>query len=174
MLTADDTQVELDVRDVRPDDAPELAELINAIIARGGTTAFQTPFTPQSLSDAYLIGPHMISAVVAVDRGGRLEGFQILGDFGDPMAAGTGDIGTYVRVDGKQRGVGSALFAATCRNARAAGIDTLNATIRADNRGGLTFYGKMGFVDHAVNADVPLAGGTSVDRIYKRFRLNGQ
>ncbi len=165
----------LRVRDVEPEDAAELADLINAIIARGGTTAFETPFTPQGLADAYLIGPHMISAVAAFDREtGRAAGFQILGDFGDPMAQGTGDIGTYVRVDGKQRGVGTALFAATCANARARGVTTLNATIRGDNAGGLRFYGKMGFVDHAIRAAVPLAGGAPVDRIYKRFFLNGQ
>lgn len=165
----------LGVRDVRAEDAGELAELLNAIIARGGTTAFEEPFTPQGLSATYLIGPHMISAVVAVDREtGRFEGFQILGDFGDPMAGGTGDIGTYVRVDGKQRGVGTALFAATCANARARGVTVLNATIRGDNTGGRTFYGKMGFVDHAVRAGVPLADGTPVDRIYKRYFLNGQ
>jgi len=163
---------ELDVRDVRPEDAPELAELLNAIIARGGTTAFQTPFTPQQLADEYLIGAHMVSAVVASDREtGRAEGFQILGDFGDALAEGCGDIGTYVRIDGKQRGVGTALFAATCANARAKGLTMLNATIRGDNEGGLTFYRKMGFVDHAVRRGIPLADGTLADRVYKRFSL---
>ncbi len=162
----------LTVRDVCPEDAPELAELLNAIIARGGTTAFEVPFTADTLRDEYLIGPHMISCVVAVDEAtGRLEGFQLLGDFGDPRAAGTGDIGTFVRVDGKQRGVGSALFAATCANARAAGVTTISAQIRADNSGGLTFYGKQGFVDHDVAPAVPLADGTPVDRIYKRYLL---
>ena len=173
MTTVNDIETDILVRDVRPEDAPELAELINAIIARGGTTAFQTPFTPQRLVDAYLIGPHMVSAVVAIDREtDRAEGFQILGDFGDPLADGPGDIGTYVRVDGKQRGVGTALFAATCAHARAKGLTTLNATIRADNIGGLTFYGKMGFVDHAVRHAVPLSDGTTADRVYKRYSLN--
>ena len=162
------------VRDVRASDAPELADLFNAIIARGGTTAFEKPFTADGLRDGYLMGARTISCVVAVDdTTGRLEGFQMLGDFGDPMAAGTGDIGTFVRIDGKQRGVGRALFAATCANARAAGVGMLNASIRADNIGGLTFYTKLGFVDHAIRPAVPLADGTPVDRIYKRYALNG-
>ena len=164
----------LDIRSVLPEDAPELAELLNAIIARGGTTAFEQPFTPQALADEYLIGLHMVSAVVAVDREtGRAEGFQILGDFGHPLPAGWSDIGTYVRVDGKQKGVGTALFAATCANARAAGLSAINATIRGDNSGGLAFYSKSGFEEYASDPSVPLADGTPVGRVYKRYWLNG-
>ena len=165
---------DLEIRDVRPEDAQELADLINAIIERGGTTAFQQPFTAEALRDAYLIGPHMISAVVAVDpASGRLEGFQIIGDFGEVLPDGVADIGTYARIDGNQRGVGRALFAATCDKARAAGITALNATIRADNVGGQTYYAKMGFIDHAVKPPVPLADGSSVGRICKRYSLDG-
>ena len=165
---------DLDIRDVRAEDAPELAELINAIIARGGTTAFEQPFTAEALRDTYLIGPQMVSAVAAVDgTSGRIEGFQILGDFGDDLPEGVADIGTYVSVDGKQRGVGRALFAVTCANARAAGLDAINATIRADNVGGLTYYGKMGFIDHSVKPALPLTDGTAVERICKRYALNG-
>ena len=162
----------LDVRPVRPDDAPELADVINAIIARGGTTAFQKQFTAQELADAYLIGQHMFSAVVAIDReSGDAQGFQIVGDFNEPFPQDWGDIGTYVRVDGKQKGVGTALFAATSANARAQGLTAINATIRADNVGGLSYYSKMGFEDYAVDRAVPLADGTPVDRIHKRYLL---
>ena len=163
----------LQVRPVEPGDAPALADLINAIIARGGTTAFEEPFTPGHLADAYLFGPHMHSAVVALD-GDRYEGFQILGLFGDPMPEGWGDIGTFARVEGNRKGVGTALFAATCANARARGLTAINATIRGDNAGGLSFYGRMGFEDYAVDRAVPLKDGTPVDRVRKRFWLGGE
>ena len=164
---------DLVIRPVTSDDAADLTELINAIIARGGTTAFVEPFTPQSLSEQYLIGPHMLSAVVAVDTETcRAEGFQILGDFGTPLPAKWGDIGTYVRVEGVQRGIGSQLFKATCANARALGLAGINATIRGDNEGGLAFYSKQGFEDYAVDRAVPLADGTVVDRVHKRYWLN--
>ena len=55
------------VRPVTPADAPELAELLNAIIARGGTTALEQPFTPERLDATYLTGPKVISCMVAVD-----------------------------------------------------------------------------------------------------------
>ena len=51
------------------------------------------------------------------------------------------------------------------------GREAINATIRADNAGGLAFYTKQGFVDYGVTPAVPLADGTPVDRVHKRFSL---
>jgi len=45
--------MELGVRPVRPGDAPELAEL-HEIIARGGATALEERFTPETLAETYL------------------------------------------------------------------------------------------------------------------------
>ena len=162
----------IQVRPVTSADAPELAELLNAIIARGGTTALQEPFTPERLDQAYLTGPDVLSCVVAVDDAtGRLEGFQTLVRL-PHLPSDWGDIGTFARVDGIQRGVGTALFAATCANARALGLAAINAEIRADNSGGLTFYGKMGFEDYRVDAGRPLKDGTPMDRMHKRYVLD--
>jgi ribosomal protein S18 acetylase RimI-like enzyme len=66
-------------------------------------------------------------------------------------------------------GVGSALFEETKKAARAAGVRTIDATIRADNTGGLAFYTRMGFVDYDRRVGVPLKNGTPVDRVRKRF-----
>jgi L-amino acid N-acyltransferase YncA len=164
------TTPELRVRPVRPADAAELAELLNAIIARRGTTALETPYSAQALDDAYLTGPEVICCFVAEGADGRLVGFQTLGR--DPrLPEGWGDIGTFARVGGTQRGVGRALFAATVEHARRIGIVGINATIRADNTGGLTFYGRMGFRDHGVTPAVPLKDGAPVDRVHKRLEL---
>ena len=84
---------------------------------------------------------------------------------------GWGDIGTWVRANGKRRGVGSALFDATVHTARDSGLTMLNATIRADNKGGLSFYDKLGFRDYRVEKGVPLKNGASVDRFKKRYGL---
>jgi ribosomal protein S18 acetylase RimI-like enzyme len=67
--------------------------------------------------------------------------------------------------------VGSALFAATRERARSLGLTAINATIRADNVGGLAFYQKIGFLDHSVTRAIPLKDGRPVDRVNKRFRL---
>jgi L-amino acid N-acyltransferase YncA len=159
------------VRPVAPEDAPQLTELLNAIIARGGTTALETPFTPDTLAQTYLTGPDVHICLVAVDPAtGQVEGFQTLGRYPN-LPDDVGDIGTFARVDGIQRGVGSALFAEMTKRARALGLTAINATIRGDNIGGLAFYTKQGFVDHAVTPDVALSDGTPVDRVHKRFDL---
>ena len=162
---------DLEIRDVAHGDASDLVELLNAIISQGGTTALEDPFTPEGLAEAYLVGPTVLCCFVAVDRAtGRFEGFQTLGRYRG-LPDDVGDIGTFARIDGKQRGVGSALFAATCERARRLGLMAINATIRADNVGGLAFYRKMGFEDHSVTPAVPLGDGRPVDRVHKRFRL---
>lgn len=162
----------LEIRPATSADAPALAELLNGIIARGGTTALERPFTAERLDLTYLTGPDVLSCVVAVDTAsGRLEGFQTLIREAH-LPEGWGDIGTFSRVGGTQRGIGSALFAATRERARALGLAGLNAEIRADNEGGLAFYGKMGFQDHDVARAVPLQDATPVDRIHKRYNLN--
>jgi L-amino acid N-acyltransferase YncA len=161
----------IEIRAVAPADAAELADLLNAIIAEGGTTALEDPYTPQKLAGAYLTGPDVICCFVAIDpRSGRLEGFQTLGRYAS-LPADIGDIGTFARIDGKQRGVGTALFAATRDRARQLGLTAINATIRADNTGGLAFYARQGFVDYDVLRAVPLNSGLAVDRIVKRYPL---
>lgn len=157
------------VHPVRDADAAKLAELLNAIIMRGGTTAFETLFTAAELARSYLTGPAVHCCFVA-ESGGRLLGFQTLRT--QPfLPADVGDIATFTRVGNTQAGVGTALFAATTARARELGLTEINATIRADNAGGLTFYSRMGFVDHELVPAVPLKDGTPVDRIRKRYRL---
>ena len=161
----------IEVRDAMRGDAGEMAELLNAIIAQGGTTALEEAFTPERFAQAYLDGPDVFCCFVAVDMGSqRIEGFQTLGRYAG-LPDDVGDIGTFARIDGKQRGVGSALFAATRARAGELGLAAINATIRADNVGGLAFYGKQGFEDHSVKPAVPLRDGRPVDRVSKRFRL---
>lgn len=159
----------ISIRPVASTDAAELAELLNAIIARGGTTAFETPFTPDHLREAYLTGPTVHCCFVAHDDD-QLLGFQTLGTQ-SILPADIGDIATFTRLGGTQAGVGSTLFAATTARARQLGLAAINATIRGDNEGGLIFYGRLGFIDHEVVPAVPLKDGRPVDRIRKRYTL---
>jgi len=160
------------VRPVRSTDAAEAADLLNAIIARGGTTALETPYSPEHLADVYLTGPNVLCCFAALDgETGRIEGFQTLCRDRD-LGPDWGDIGTFSRVGGTQRGVGTAMFAATRARAVDLGLTGINATIRADNEGGLAFYSKMGFADYKVDRAIPLKDGTPVDRISKRYVLH--
>jgi GNAT superfamily N-acetyltransferase len=163
----------LAVRPALHADAAAMAELINAIIAIGGTTAYEALFDTASMDAEFISLPQLVSCFVA-EEDGRIVGFQSLMrgfEDDDPFPDDWGIIGTFARVGLTRRGVGAALFAHTIEAARAAGINTIDATIRADNTGGLAFYSRLGFVDYAVLRALPLKDGTPVDRIRKRFDL---
>lgn len=157
------------VRPAQPGDAPGLAGLLNPIIAAGGTTAMEDPLDPATLADWFICGPHALVCHVAVDDTGPV-GFQALSSF-QPLPPGWADIGTFVRSGLHGTGVGTALLAATCAAARARGVVALNATIRADNTGGLSFYRARGFVPYGISPGQPLRDGTPVDRLHHRLDL---
>lgn len=153
-------------------DVSAMTAILNAIIAIGGTTAHQTPKSEARVRADYLDGPEALCCFVA-EEAGRVIGFQALGRW-PGLAAGWGDIGTFVVPGGQARGTGAALFAATRQAAQNRGLTTINATIRADNVPGLAYYARIGFVDHASDPDWTLEDGRRVGRISRRFDLQPQ
>jgi L-amino acid N-acyltransferase YncA len=159
------------IRTATVDDAPEMAALLNEIIRIGGTTAFQKEQTLAQMRA--FIGKLETTGIIHVacdETTGALLGYQSLEAYPD-LPRTLGVIATFCRVDTTQRGTGTALFAATVAAAPGCGFTELDATIRADNAGGLAYYSKAGFRDFEVHKDVPLDDGTPVDRISKRYRL---
>ncbi len=161
------------VRRVEPRDIPQMVALLNAIIAKGGTTAHQQPFDHEKMRQHYVEAQLGISTHVAVVDD-EVAGFQSL-EYPDPargaMPANWAMIASFVAEGMGGRGIGKALFAATVAAAQGTGIVTIDATIRADNESGLGYYTAMGFRDYDRLDAVPLADGTKVDRIRKRFDL---
>ena len=89
----------------------------------------------------------------------------------DHVPEGIGDIGTFAHVQHVKKGAGYRLFVATRQAAGREGLTAINATIPADDAGGLAFYSRLGFVDENIHRAVPLSDGTPVDRISKRYAL---
>jgi L-amino acid N-acyltransferase YncA len=164
--------VNLTTRPATAKDATAMAALLNEIIAIGGTTAYEEPFTPESMDHHYVSARNLIACTVA-EQHGELLGFQGLfrPDAEDSLPAGWAFIATFARVGRTGGGVGRALFAQTVKAAQGAGVRTIDATIRADNTSGLAFYSRMGFTDYGRLTGVPLKDGTPVDRIRKRLDL---
>ncbi len=153
-----------------------MVHLLNEIIAAGGTTAHQTAYTSDKFRRDYIDADMLISCTIAEHEGAVLR-FQSLEwsnpDWNDHFAlpVNWGVVATFTRLGESGRGVGTALFAATKIAALSAKVKTIDATIRADNTGGLRYYSKMDFVDYAVLKGVPLDDGHPVDRIRKQFDL---
>lgn len=148
-------------------DAAALADILTPIILAGGTTGIEDVLDPATLAHWFIDGPDVIACHLA-ESGGLALGFQSLSRYGD-LPKGWADIGTFARQ--RRGGTGTALFAATRAAARSSGIITLNATIRADNAGGLAFYRRLGFRTYRTTPAVPLRDGTPVDRLHHRFDL---
>ena len=153
------------LREARPEDAQPMADLLNEIIAIGGTTAHQHAMTAEDVRTYFLDGPAVETAFVATNDTGLL-GWQSLGLWQDEM-----HIGTFVSPQRQAKGVGTALFAATCSAARARNLTVIIAHIRADNRPGLAYYARMGFCDIGQDPGFALNDGTVVGRIFRRFDL---
>lgn len=138
------------IRLATPEDAPAMCALINPIIARGGTTAHRDPFDAARMIHHYIAPPGNICCQTAW-LGDDLAGFQALiranPDWPPEhrLPEAWASIGSFVALGAQGRGIGHALFAATCVAARAAGITAIDATIRRENTGGRAFYRSLGF-----------------------------
>lgn len=151
-------------------DAASMARLLNAIIEEGGTTALTRSVTGQDITDWMSEDAERSSWHVALDEAEQVVGFQwIAPDAKLPPEAAS--IATFVKIGQTGLGIGSALFKATERAAKDLGYVWIDATIRADNTGGLTYYQSRGFRDYAFEEGVTLESGIVVDRLSKRFDL---
>ena len=158
------------VRETDCSDGSELRILLNEIIEIGGSTAIEFPLSSSEFDANFLCGSGFICNHIAQSRDGEVLGFQALSQHSE-LPAKWADIATFSRVSPKVPGVGTALFKKTIPFARHAGVEVINATIRADNVSGLSYYSKMGFIDYAMAYALPLSDGTPVDRISKKFRV---
>lgn len=151
-------------------DCNSMARLLNAIIEKGGTTALTRPLTGQDIADRMASNSDRSSWHVALDESEQVVGFQWIAPHHDlpPEAA---SIATFVQIGRTGLGIGSSLFDATRKAAKDLGYAWIDATIRADNDGGLTYYQSRGFRDYALKQNVRLDSGELVDKISKRFDI---
>jgi L-amino acid N-acyltransferase YncA len=158
------------VRNPIPLDAPHMARILNEIIEIGGTTAMTRPITGDDLIERMAANPGKSAWQVALDDTETVVGFQWIGPHTE-LPSKSCDIATFVQVGRTQLGIGSALFDATKAAAKALGYVWINATIRADNTGGLTYYQSRGFRDWHFDQGVALASGQVVNKISKRYDI---
>ena len=137
----------LAVRDATPDDAGAVAAILNPIVAAGGFTVLDGPFSVDAERDFIARFPRRGIFHVAVAPDGRIVGFQTVEPFAAYATAfdHVGTIGTYVELGSRRRGVGGALFAATFAAARRKGYGKLLTFVRSDNPAALHAYRRQGF-----------------------------
>ncbi|MDG1289751.1 MAG: GNAT family N-acetyltransferase [Lentibacter sp.] len=141
-------------------DARSLSELLNEIIALGGTTALKT-LTKADMITWIVSNPAQYAFLMAEDERGDALGFQAIGPRKSlpPEAC---DIATFTRSGKAQLGIGSALFSTTEKKAKALGYRWINATILNQNTGGQAYYQSRGFEPYQYTSE----------RVFMRFLLH--
>jgi L-amino acid N-acyltransferase YncA len=158
----------INVRPVMTLDANSMAVLLNAIIEKGGTTALTRPVTGQDLTEWMASNASQSAWHVALDDTEQVVGFQWISPH-EKLPPEACDVATFVQIGRTGLGIGSALFSATAKAAKGLGYKWINATIRADNDGGLTYYQSRGFRTWIIDEGIKLDSGLIVDKISKRF-----
>lgn len=151
-------------------DTRAMAELLNEIITAGGTTALTSEVTRADIQDRMARNSDRSAWHVVEDETGDLLGFQWIAPHPE-LPTDAADIATFVRMGKTGLGTGSRLFQATSAAAKDMGYAWINATIRADNEGGLAYYQSQGFEDYKILRNVTLGNGLVVDKRCKRFDL---
>ena len=158
------------VRKAGPIDAGILADLLNAIIREGGTTAHTAPVSRETILEYMHAFVGQSAWHLAEDENGATLGFQFIEPHED-LPPDACDIATFTKLGHTQMGIGSALFEHSKNAARELGYRWINATIRSDNTGGLAYYQSRGFESVKRDNHVQLDDGTIVDKISKRYDL---
>ena len=162
---------EITVRKALAIDTRQMADLLNAIIAKGGTTALERAVTGSDIAEWMGSAPGRSAWHVAVDRGGDVLGFQWI-EPADYLPKEAAEIASFVQLGKSGLGIGSQLFDATKAAAKRLGYGWINANIRADNEGGLIYYQSRGFRDYDRWEDYKLPSGMRVEKVLKRFDLD--
>ena len=160
----------ISVRRANSLDTRQMAELLNAIIAEGSTTALVRPVTADDIDAWMQSSPDAAAWHVAVMDDGEVAGFQWI-EPADYLPSDAAEIASFVKIGRTGLGIGSALFDATKSAARKLGYAWINANIRADNEGGLIYYQSRGFRDYDRWHDYRLDSGVVVDKVLKRYDL---
>lgn len=156
------------VRPVRASDAQSIVDLLNPIIRAGRFTILDNPITLKEQIEFISALPDRSVFHVAISReNGSLVGMQDI----VPIFPRIGtfrhvcEIATYVALQARRLGIGTALFQATVQAARNAEFTKIVATIRADNADAVRYYKAQGFEVIGVAKSHALVGGRLLDEV---------
>jgi L-amino acid N-acyltransferase YncA len=138
----------IEIRDVRIEDAEDIAGILNPIIAARCYTALDTPVTIEEEAEFIRTFPARGVFLGAADiSAGRIVGLQTVSPFADFTHAfdHVGVIGTFVDLSRRRQGIAHRLFGAMFDAARRKGYEKFFSYVRADNEPALHTYLSHGF-----------------------------
>ena len=129
------------LRDLGPNDWPEVSRIYAAGIATGNAT-FETTVPTWEAWDAAHLPEHRFAAV----RDGRVAGWIALAPTSErPCYAGVAEISAYVGADSRGEGIGAALLAACLESSERGDIWTLETGVFPENEASLALLRRFDF-----------------------------
>jgi L-amino acid N-acyltransferase YncA len=131
----------MEVRDLRPDDWPEVARIFAEGIRTGNAT-FETEVPSWEAWDAAHLPEHRFVA----EREGRVVGWIALAPVSSRCCyAGVAEVSAYVDEEARGEGVGTALLARLIESSERGGIWTLETGVFPENEPSLRLLQRFGF-----------------------------
>lgn len=155
------------------DDAAAIAGVLNAVIAEGGLTIFDQPFSAED--ERHFIsnlGPR--SAVYVAELNGEIIGVQSIDKFSD-LGSSVGHVatmGTWLRCDARGRGIGRLLSNKSIAFARVNEYTKIVIQVLSVNERALRFYRGLGFCDIGIARKHVRLAGRFFDEVYLEMLLD--
>lgn len=149
------------VRPATVDDAREVAAVLNAVIAEGGVTLFDRPFSPEEEA-TFISSLSPRSALFVAEVDNTIAGLQSLDLFSNvaPSVAHVATMGTWLRRDVRGQGIGRLLALESFRFAERHGYTKIVVHVLSGNERALRFYRGLGFAPIGIaRKQVRLADG---------------
>jgi L-amino acid N-acyltransferase YncA len=155
------------IRKATVDDAREIADVINSVIAEGKYTIFDRPFSEEEERD-FISSLGNRSALHVAELDGKIAGVQSLDLFSGfaNSVSHVATMGTWLRADSRGGGIGKLLAEESFQFARNNGYRKVVIQVLADNERALQFYRSLGFRDIGVAREHVKLGGTFHDEVY--------
>ena len=156
------------IRRATVDDAGDIADVINSVIAEGKHTIFDKPFS-ETQECTFISSLGSRSTLFVADIEGKVAGAQVLDLFSSAPTSSMSHVatmGTWLRSESRGSGIGRLLAEESFRFARNNGYRKIVIQVLADNQRALRFYRSLGFNDIGVAREHVRLGGGFHDEIY--------
>jgi ribosomal protein S18 acetylase RimI-like enzyme len=148
-------------------DAPQVAAVLNTVIAEGRYTLFDKPFSDaEEESFIESLGPRAVLHVAVMNQ--SIVGVQCVDRFASyaDSVSHIAHIGTWLLPEYRGRGIGKLLWSASLRFARDHGYRKALISVLAHNDQALRFYRSLGFTDIGVARQHVRLNGMFYDEIF--------
>jgi RimJ/RimL family protein N-acetyltransferase len=155
------------VRKATVDDAREIADVLNFVIAEGKYTILDRPFSEEE-ERGFISSLGSRSALYVAEIDGEIKGVQsidLFSGFADSVRH-VATMGTWLHRDFRGRGVGRALAEESFRFARSNGYGKVVIQVLAGNERALGFYRGLGFRDIGIARQHVRLAGKFHDEVY--------